>query len=141
MATLKVIKASAAIVGIAVASCPITECNYLDAQYKADFKRWSDCITAYSDRFFRALNALAILYPRFGIAYRAYSDEMNSVVHADGTVDDAAVAEAKRRFDDRILHTAEPEALQDYNLLTLQTRQHPVEEQCGKMPEPPKGQP
>jgi hypothetical protein len=136
-------KVCAIVVGVAVAAgasagCPISECNYLDPTFAANLKKWSECTNAYASRIIQVMESLAVLYPRFGIAYNAYSDEIKNAIHSDGTSDRAALDEAKRRFDDRILNTAEPEALQDYNMLMLSGKQYPVGAQCGAMPEPPR---
>jgi hypothetical protein len=127
-----------ALTASAGATCPVSECNYLDPQFTADFKRYSDCVGEYTNRLNRALDSLAVLFPRFGIAYRAYSGEIKGAIHPDGTVDQAALDEAKRRFDDRILQTAEPEALEEYNMIQLSGQQHPLKAQCGAAPEPPR---
>jgi hypothetical protein len=136
-------KLSAVAIGIALSSgagatCPMSECNYLDPQFQASFKTYNECATAYTNRIIHAFEALAVMYPRFGIAYRAYSDDVKSAIHSDGTSDQAVIDNAKIRFDDRILHTAETEALQQYNMILLSSKQRPVEAVCGVMPEPPK---
>jgi hypothetical protein len=113
----------------------------LNPQYQAAYKKWSDCANEFANRTLRAFEALAALYPKFGIAYRALSDDMKTALHADGTIDDAAMAEARRRFEDRILQTAEREALEDYNMIRLSQQQRPLEAQCGAIPEPPRLQP
>jgi hypothetical protein len=119
--------------------CPITECNYLDPQYQAAFAKFEACMNNVTENFNKFFRTLAITHPRFGIAYNAYLDEMNSAVRPDGTVDNAAMQAAKQRFDDRILRTAEPEALELYNQFLTKNRATPLP--CGTMPEPPKGQP
>jgi hypothetical protein len=142
-------KASALAVGIALATtanatCPINECNYLDPQYKAVFQRWSACTGDYIGRIDKATNVIAALYPRFGLAYQAFMDEIaaETTAQTNGQQIDAATNEAiRQRFIDRVLRTAEPEAVQDFQLLQLQLRQHPIAQQCGEMPTPPRGQP
>jgi hypothetical protein len=135
--TVSAITFGVALATAASATCPYTECDYTDPQYKAAFQRWNDCVTPYTDHVTHTLETLALLYPRFGIAFRAYSDELTRANTQPGD-NQAAVDEARRRFDDRILHTAEPEVLRDYNMLMLSAKQHPVEAQCGLMPEPPR---
>jgi hypothetical protein len=121
----------------AVANCPVSECNYLDPQYQAASSAWSSCTTAPLDAWGRAMEALAIAYPRFGIAWSAQKAEMAAAVNSDG-INETASNEAHRRFEDRILRTAEPEALENYNLLKIKLdRQF---EQCGRMPDPPRKQ-
>jgi hypothetical protein len=89
-------KASAITFGVALAAaaratCPYTECNYLDPQYQADSKKWSDCADLHVNRTINELDKLAVLFPRFGIDWRSYRDEVNSASHPDGPFDDAAV--------------------------------------------------
>lgn len=128
-----------ALAATANATCPINECNYLDPQYQTAFKQWSDCANAYVSAEDRAMGSIAILYPRFGIAYQAFMDEIKTAT-ANGS-GQAALDAAKQRFDDRILRTAEPEAVQDYQMLQVVMRQHPIDQKCGAMPTPPRGQP
>lgn len=116
------------------AACPITECNYSDPQYQIASGAWSDCALQSIDRWKKGIEILAISYPKFGIAWSAQKNDMDLV----GT-DQNANAEAHRRFEDRILNTAEPEALQYYNLFRLKFDQQ--FKQCGQIPEPPRGQP
>jgi hypothetical protein len=120
-------------------TCPITECNYLDPLYQAAYSKYMDCVNAVTANFDKYMGTLAILHPRFGIAWNAYSDEVKAATHSDGTIDSAAIQAARQRFDDRILRTAEPEALEWYNLYTTKMRAN--FSSCGSMPEPPKGQP
>jgi hypothetical protein len=164
--------------------CPINECDYGDPQYQANYEKYkgaSDvyqkCIDPLINSYFSAVDRLAIIYPRFGIAYRAMQDEQkaaNNVAdaanaagseaahkafdaavnkrdgfHANEAAESAYEAvdgpaqeevkqrydEAKRRFEDRILHTAEPEALELYNLYHLKLRQQT--DRCGPIPSPP----
>lgn len=49
-------------------------------------------------------------------AWGAYEDETYAAVQADGSIDNAAFQAAKQRFEGRILSTAEPDAVQWYNL-------------------------
>jgi len=140
------IKVATAAVGASLAfaargaACPATECNYQDPQYQANLKKWSACVDDYSNQYMQTIDLLTVVYPKFGIAYRAMLDEEKSAARADGTTDQAVVEEAQRRFDDRILRTAEPEALKTYNRLRLQMQQHPIEVQCGPAPDPPRRQ-
>jgi hypothetical protein len=120
-------------------TCPITECNYLDPQYQTAFAQYRACLDNAAANFEKYMRVLSISNPRFGIAYNAYMGEVTAAVRADGTSDAAAMKVAKQRFDDRILSTAEPEALEWYNLYMEKMRANP--EPCGAMPEPPKGQP
>ncbi len=53
------------------AACPISECNYLDAQWVALEKKWSTCVLEIPGRTTHALERLGTLYPKFGAAYRA----------------------------------------------------------------------
>ncbi len=136
----KLILSAAIFASTAYAACPISECNYSDPQYKAAYDAWSNCVTPVVNQFTYAMDRMAILYPRFGIAWRAQEAEMKATVSDPGNPN-AAVAwdEAHRRFEDRILRTAEPEALEFYNLWQLKVKQET--QRCGPMPEPPRGQP
>lgn len=130
----------AAITQSAVAdTCPRTECNYLDPQYQAASAKYFDCVNGFTARFNKYMGALAIFHPRFGIAWNAYSDEVNAAMRSDGMMDSGAIQAAKQRFEDRILRTAETEALESYNLATTKMRASLAS--CGLMLEPPKGQP
>jgi hypothetical protein len=123
--------------GTAHATCPITECNYLDPHYTLTLNAWSNCTTAIFEKLSHAMDMQAVLYPRFGIAWHAQAAEIDAATQSHDT---AAFAEIHRRFEDRILRTAEPEALEFYNLMMMKVKQQQAE-QCGSMPEPPKGQP
>jgi hypothetical protein len=127
----KLILSVAILAATAHATCPISECDYLDPQYKAAFDANLKCISAVIDPFVRAMDAIAILYPRFGIAWRAQQAELK-VVASDPI-------EVNRRFEDRILRTAEPEALNVYNIWQLKIKEQ--SERCGPIPEPPRRQP
>jgi len=130
----------AVIAQVAIAdTCPNTECNYLDPQFQAALTQYTGCMNNWGANFEKYMRTLAISHPRFGIAWGAYQDEVKSALHDDGTMDSAAIQAAKQRFDDRILRTAEPEALEWYNLYMTKMRANPSP--CGAMPEPPKGQP
>lgn len=118
----------------AQSACPITECNYSDPQYQIAATAWSNCTTESVNRWQRGIEVLAINYPRFGIAWSAQKTDTNNA----GT-DQVALTEARQRFNDRILSTAEAEALQYYNLFRLKLDQQM--KQCGATPEPPRGQP
>jgi hypothetical protein len=76
------------------------------------------------------------LYPRFGIAWRAQESEMQSGFSDPQSKVDTP--EVHQRFEDRILRTAEPKALEIYNLWQLKIKQQT--ERCGPMPEPPRWQ-
>ena len=120
------------------AACPVSECNYADPQWGALEKTWSACVLEITGRTTQALASLGVKYPKFGSAYRAMNDETAHALHADGTSDQAVEDAAKRRFEDRIFRTAEPEAVEQYKLVMLQLKEHPIEGQCGKAPEPPR---
>jgi hypothetical protein len=134
-----------ALLGVVIAQsamadgCPINECNYLDPQFKAAFAQYSSCVNNITTNYDNYMHTLAVLHPRFGIAWNAFQDEVKAALHADGTVDNAGLQTAKQRFDDRILRTAEPEALEWFNLYVMKMRANPLP--CGTMPMPPKGQP
>jgi hypothetical protein len=192
------------------AVCPISECDYGDPQYRATYEKYkvlSDvyqrCIDPIVNSYLSAVDRLAILYPRFGIAHRAMQDEIRAAeaaqnaygsakeaannaaqaafaaaarayeaAHPAATVlevqahayadpsyvtaqavakavndpnnpaDDASaeaeqnrINEAHQRFEDRILRTAEPDALELYNLYHLKLRQQI--DRCGPIPTPP----
>ena len=135
----KLILSAAILAATAHAACPISECNYLDPHYKAAYDAWMNCTSVVVDQFTHAMDTQAILYPRFGIAWRAQKSEMDAARDLAPEAVSAAVEEAHRRFEDRILRTAEPEALEFYNLWGLKVKQQA--ERCGPMPEPPRGQP
>jgi len=124
-----------AIAGIGSATCPVTECDYSDPQFKANNQKWGNCLNEYTNRVVGMLKGMAAVYPRFGIAFRAYSAEIDRL-SSQVPFDDTAASDAHRRFEDRILRTAEPDALQEYNSLVLWKEQHPP--QCGAAPEPPR---
>lgn len=122
------------------ANCPVSECNYLDPQYRAAMDGYFKCVGPIADAFEHAMDQLAILYPRFGVAWQSQQAELKSAASDPGNPQlQTTTDEAQRRFEDRILRTAESEALQIYNLWTLKVKQ--VVEGCGRMPEPPKKQP
>ena len=106
-----------------------------ETRNNASFASWLKCADTITDNFNRGMEMLSIQYPRFGIAYHAMSEEIKAATTANG-VDQAAITESRRRFDDRILGTAETEALEYYNLFKLKFQQSL--KQCGPMPEPPR---
>ncbi len=130
--------------------CPISECDYGDplyqaayAKFKIDFDVYNRCIEPPVNSFLRATEGLAILYPRFGIAYRAMQDEIKAATDNNNPPNDASaeaeqkrINEARQRFEDRILRTAEHEALELYNLYQLNVRQQTS--RCGPMPSLPR---
>jgi hypothetical protein len=131
---------SAILVVSAHANCPIGECDYLDPQYQAASDAYAKCIGPLSDAFDHAMDRLAVLYPKFGIAWQTQQVEMKSAAaDPSNTRVSADTAEAHRRFEDRILRTAEPEALRAYNLWKLKTNHEA--ERCGPLPLPPRKQP
>lgn len=188
--------------------CPINECDYGNPQYQAAYEKYKAADAVYRSctgpsvkSFLSAVDSLAILYPRFGIAYRAFNDEtkaaedawaadnaaqaaandaaqaaaqtalntaqaalkaaqaadpaaldaarrtyvaaLNAASAANYPDNDAAedasfaaqqarINKARQRFEDRILRTAEPDALELYNLYQLKVRQQV--QQCGSAP-------
>lgn len=110
------------------------------AKYKAASDSFSRCVTGFTDPYFRTLNAWAVLYPRFGIAYRELHAELKTATDtANEHAIRAAVDKANQRFTDRILRTAEPEALEFYNLYQLKLKQQV--QSCGPAPVGPKPPP
>jgi hypothetical protein len=120
-------------------NCPRTECNYLDPHYQSAFAKYMTCANGVTESFEKYMRFLAISYPRFGVAWNALGDEIKAAIHADGTVDDAAIKAAQQRFDDRLISGVESEAVSWYNMYSTKMRANP--EPCGPMPQPPKGQP
>jgi hypothetical protein len=133
------------LLGVAIAqaaiadTCPITECNYLDPQYQAASAQFTTCMNGVTTNFEKYMGFLAISYPRFGIAWNALGDEAKAAMHADGTIDEAAIKAAQQRFNDRLIGGAESEAVSWYNMYMTKMRANP--QPCGLMPQPPKGQP
>jgi hypothetical protein len=135
--TSRIVLSAVIVAATAHAACPISECNYLDPQYQAATEAWSNCTKSVLDAFIYAMDGMALLYPRFGIAWQSQEAEMKAAASDPGNA--TAMDEVHRRFEDRILHTAEPEALEFYNLWKLKIKQQT--ERCGPMPEPPRKQP
>jgi hypothetical protein len=127
---------AAQLTGASAAVCPISECDYGDVQYKAAWANWTGCINQVGTNFEEYMRRLAILYPRFGIAWSAFEGETKGAIHEDGTIDQSAISAARQRFDDRVLRTAEPEAVQWYNMYLQKMNANP--EPCGTMPAPPR---
>lgn len=121
--------------GAAHAACPASECDYQEPHYAAAFHAWLDCITPFVDQYIAAGDKMAVLYPRFGIAWRALA---TSEEEQKRSPEKDIGAAARRLFEDRILRTAEPEALQLFNLMELKLKQQT--QRCGPMPEPPRKQ-
>jgi hypothetical protein len=133
---------SAAILATAAhaANCPMSECNYLDPQYQAALKAYMKCAEPLADAFDHAMKQLAVVYPKFGIAWQTQLAEEESATADPGNSRMQEESdEAHRRFEDRILRTAEPEALQFYNLWKLKVKREV--ERCPPMPQPPRGPP
>jgi hypothetical protein len=123
---------------VALAMCPESECDYSDPQFQAADAAEQRCERPGSDAKKRLMDALALGYPAFGIAYRAASAEMDAA-RRDNLRPVALhdVWEAvTQRLEDRLLRTAEPEALQAYNL--AQAKMAQTRQQCGGVPVPPR---
>lgn len=124
---------------VAADVCPITKCDYSDPQYQASFAQFARCAGQFGENFEKFMRTLGLFHPRFGVAWAAYEDETKAAMRPDGTTDEAALQAAKQRFDDRILRTAEPEAVDWYNLYMQKMRADPMP--CGEIPQPPRKQP
>ena len=115
-------------------TCPITECNYADPAYQAAVAETFKCTQPIEDAFTRAMDQLAIIYPRFGVAWHSYYADLKAFA-ADPNGKNTEFEAAHRRFEDRILSTAESDALQIYDLWTIKMKAGL--ERCGPVPEPP----
>jgi hypothetical protein len=91
--------------------------------------RYADCVTPIVDHWTNAMNQAAILYPRFGIAWTAQKNTIEAAVERGDT---AASEKAHEQFLDRMLRTAEPEAIQFYNLMNVAMEQAVA--RCGPVP-------
>jgi hypothetical protein len=121
-------------------NCPISECDYLDPQFKAALDAWNKCSEAMVNDFVSAMDQLAIAYPRFGLAWQSQAAEMRNASRDPSNPNYQAIMdEINRRFEDRILQTGEPDALRIYNLWTSKLKAN--EERCGAPPVPPKKHP
>jgi hypothetical protein len=121
------------------ATCPVSECDYLDPQFKVAFQGYMNCTSGLVDQFIHAMDQEAILFPRFGIAWHAQQAEVETAQQLAPDAANTAIEEAHRRFEDRILRTAEPDALEFYNLMEVKLKQQTG--RCGPMPEPPQRKP
>lgn len=81
------------------------------------------CTSGPIQNFSEAMNKASILYPRFGIAWSEQASAMAA------TKDAAAV---HQKFVDRMLKTAEPEAIEFYNLMKMKINSAIAT--CGPMP-------
>lgn len=95
-----------------------------------------NCALSVMHRYESAMRDIALASPRFGIAWTEYRAAMDSASQAAvGSATDtpeeraaettklyAATESARQRFIDRILRTAEPEALAFYNWATGQMK-------------------
>jgi hypothetical protein len=122
------------------ANCPSTECNYLDSQYKAAMDVYEKCAEPINAAYEHAMDQLAVVYPKFGIAWQSEQAEFKSISSDFRNTDiQPALDEVHRRFEDRVLATAEPEALQAYNRWKLKVKRDG--QRCGPLPLPPRKQP
>jgi hypothetical protein len=103
---------------------PAARQRYMDA-----LNRFGDCIKPIGDHWYNSMEQAAILYPRFGIAWAA---QKNAIEAAVARGDTAASEKAHEQFLDRMLRTAEPEAVEFYNLMDVQRKQAMA--RCGPMP-------
>lgn len=68
---------------VASAACPIEQCDYADPQFKEALSRYQNCVTTLLENYQKAMRAMAIMYPRFGIAWSALESEDGAAIHAD----------------------------------------------------------
>jgi hypothetical protein len=100
--------------------------------------RYLACTGPILDKWMRAENMLAVMYPRFGIAWNEFkfaSQAVNDREVRGELASDAANAQIqalRQKFIDRILSTAEPEALQWHQLYELKKNQ--AIQACGPSP-------
>ena len=99
-------------------------------------ERYQNCMSAAAEWFQDGARKLAVLYPRFGVAWQAYEADiaLPNPMPANFDVDKwaAETKTARDRFTDRILQTAEPDALQWFQLFQLKAKQRA--QACGPMP-------
>jgi hypothetical protein len=93
----------------------------------AAWKHWGDCASPYGFRFVHAMDEAAILYPRFGIAWAEQRNDTAAAV-ARGENTEAV----RKAFIDRMLRTAEPEAVEFYNQMRVLMEQGIAS--CGPTP-------
>jgi hypothetical protein len=123
-----------AILGLMASSIAMAGPDYLDPQYQIQFKAYSDCVNPKVQALETYYEKLAILYPRFGIAFREMKQIVMNIPPDSTSMGDQA-KQAHQQFVDRILRTAEPEALEDYNLAQSQFENNI--RACGELPQPP----
>jgi hypothetical protein len=104
-----------------------------DLAYMDALKRYGDCITPIGEHWLSSMNQAAILYPRFGIAWGAQLAAIKAAAALDDATRAKAQEQAHEQFLDRMLRTAEPEAVEFYNLMEVARKQ--AEARCGQMPQ------
>lgn len=123
-------------------ACPEAECDYYNPQYLTSATKWITCAKALSQGVIDEVQKIAAEYPRFDAAYAAYAayrDELHQAAQSGS--DTTTMYAIRRRFEDGITQSAEPEAVQAYNTVMLTSEQHPAEKECGPAPSPPKKTP
>jgi 6-phosphogluconate dehydrogenase len=107
-------------------------CTRADATPLDDYIR---CTSPINQRFSDAMDQAAILYPRFGVAWQeqksTWQEQMNTAIRSGTPIPD--FSSVHQRFIDRMLRTAESEAIQFYNLMQMQTDRAVAG--CGPLPQ------
>jgi hypothetical protein len=102
-------------------------CEYADPAYKAANARFMSCLDPIVKWYTESMTMVATFHPYFGVAWNAFTEELKRP-GADATA-------ARQRFEDRILRTAEPDAMQLYEIFNFKNKQ--AMQRCGAMPIPP----
>lgn len=93
------------------------------------------CTTPVIERHTKELDQLAVRYPKFGVALAEKKGELQQIIANNNPQTYIADAHAiHQRFVDRVLQTAEREAVQLFNSIEMQRRQGL--DACGPMPKP-----
>ena len=114
-----------------------TASSPFDKDYFAKLTVYARCAEPIEERFMHSLDKLAILYPRFGIAWREQEADIEaetSRASSDPSFE-SQIAKIHQQFIDLMLRTAESEAIQFYNLADAETK-HNIQS-CGPIPQKP----
>jgi len=106
-------------------------CGMAQAQQTA-LDRYIACTSPIAEAKVRYGDTLAIQYPHFGIAWGELKREIETNSLDIAYKRPQTYPNAYEQFIDRILKTAEPEALQEYQLIDTATRQKLAT--CGPVP-------
>jgi clan AA aspartic protease (TIGR02281 family) len=112
-----------------------------DSLFEAQVNQFNACTNPYWAKIDRVMNRydqMAILYPRFGLAWNEYQNSISQQSARDpGVTDNTSLTQARSILVERVLATAEPDAVEIFNLgqATINRISLNLKQVCGAPPE------